>query len=120
MTHAERLRGQKEERAPTKGRRVGGRSGPTFHCSPRVLLVRWVSFGDDGTSGTLQCVVKEPASELEPRTELYVADTLKEKREDSEEVSRGRRTQIRGSVLTGRDSLSLALSLSGETPAALR
>lgn len=44
-----------------------------------MLLVRWVSLGDDGTSGTLQCVVKEPASELEPRTELYVADTLKQK-----------------------------------------
>lgn len=44
-----------------------------------MLLARWVSFGDDGTSGTLQCVVKEPASELEPRTELYVAHTLKQK-----------------------------------------
>lgn len=42
-----------------------------------MLLARWVSFGDDGTSGTLQCVVKEPASEVEPRTELYVAHTLK-------------------------------------------
>lgn len=41
--------------------------------------MRWVSFGDNGTSGTLQCVVKEPASELEPRTELYVAETLKQK-----------------------------------------
>lgn len=39
-------------------------------------MVRWVSFGDSGTSGTLQCVVKELASEHEPRTELYVADTL--------------------------------------------
>lgn len=39
-------------------------------------MVRWVSFGDNGTSGTLQCVVKELASEHEPRTELYVADTL--------------------------------------------
>lgn len=71
-----------KRRAPTPsaGQRPGGRrSGCTFHCRPRVLLERWVSFGDDGTSGTLQCVVKEPASELDPRTELYVADTLKQK-----------------------------------------
>lgn len=52
----------------------------TFHCRVRVLLVRWVSFGDSGTSGTLQCVVKEPASEHEPRNELYSADTLKQMR----------------------------------------
>lgn len=58
------------------GSQRGG--GRTFHCRLRLLLVRWVSFGDDGTSGTLQCVVKEPASELEPRTELYVAHTLQE------------------------------------------
>jgi len=38
--------------------------------------VRWESFGGNGTSGTLQCVVNEPASEHEPRTELYIADTL--------------------------------------------
>lgn len=40
--------------------------------------MRWESFGDNGTSGTLQCVVNEPASEHEPRTELYIADTLKQ------------------------------------------
>lgn len=39
--------------------------------------MRWESFGDSGTSGMLQCVVNEPASEHEPRTELYIADTLK-------------------------------------------
>lgn len=48
----------------------------TFHCRLRVLLLRWVSFGESGTSGTLQCVVKELASEHEPRTEVDVADTL--------------------------------------------
>lgn len=52
------------------------RSGSTFHCRLRELLVRWVSLGDSGTSGTLQCVVKEQASEQGPRAELYVADTL--------------------------------------------
>lgn len=48
----------------------------TFHCRVRVLLVRWESFGVNGTSGTLQCVVNDPASEHDPRTELYVAKTL--------------------------------------------
>lgn len=52
------------------------RSLRTFHCRVRVLLVRWDSFGGSGTSGTLQCVVNEPASEHEPRTELYIAVTL--------------------------------------------
>lgn len=42
----------------------------TFHCREMELLVRWWSLGEGGTSGTLQCVVKEPASEHEPRTEL--------------------------------------------------
>lgn len=55
----------------------------TFHCRVRVLLVRWESFGDNGTSGTLQCVVNEPASEHEPRTELYIADTLQQTHETS-------------------------------------
>lgn len=50
----------------------------TFHCRVRELLVRLPSFGDNGTSGTLQCVLKEPASEHEPRTELYIADTLQQ------------------------------------------
>lgn len=75
--------GRKESSHPVSWPKAGGgggqRSGRTFHCRPRALLLRWVSFGDDGTSGTLQCVVKEPASELEPRTELYVADTLKQR-----------------------------------------
>lgn len=43
-------------------------------------MLRWVSFGDSGTSGTLQCVVKELASEHEPRTEVDVADTLEQTR----------------------------------------
>lgn len=51
----------------------------TFHCRVRVLLVRCESFGGSGTSGTLQCVVNEPASEHEPRTELYIANTLTQK-----------------------------------------
>lgn len=43
-------------------------------------MVRLWSLGDGGTSGTLQCVVKETASEHEPRTELYVADTLRSRK----------------------------------------
>lgn len=50
----------------------------TFHCRVSVLLVRWDSLGGKGTSGTLQCVVNEPASEHKPRTELYIAETLKQ------------------------------------------
>lgn len=38
--------------------------------------MRWESLGHSGTSGMLQCVVNEPASEHEPRTELYIAETL--------------------------------------------
>lgn len=56
----------------------------TFHCKVRVLLVRWESFGASGTSGTLHCVVNEPASEHEPRTELYIADTLETNTQRSE------------------------------------
>lgn len=55
-------------------------SGRTFHCRVRVLLVRWESFGVSGTSGAPQCVVNEPASEHEPRAELYIADTLERAR----------------------------------------
>lgn len=55
-----------------------------------VLLVRWESFGDNGTSGTLQCVVNEPASEHEPRTELYIADTLKQTIKTSRNQTHGK------------------------------
>lgn len=44
--------------------------GCTFHCRVRVFLVRCESFGGKGTSGTLDSVVNEPASEQEPRTKL--------------------------------------------------
>lgn len=59
----------------------------TFHCRVRVLLVRWESFGDNGTSGTLQCVVNEPASEHEPRTELYIAETLSQTHTQKEKLT---------------------------------
>lgn len=76
----EKVRGQLEEPGldPVSWVEAAGvrGSGRTFHCRLRVLLVRWVSFGESGTSGTLQCVVKELASEHEPRTALYAAHTL--------------------------------------------
>lgn len=54
-------------------------SSCTFHCRVRLVLARFVSFGGDGTSGTVDSVVNEPASEHEPRTKLYIADTLIQK-----------------------------------------
>lgn len=60
----------------------------TFHCRVSVLLVRWENLGGNGTSGTLQCVVNEPASEHEPRTELYIAETLKENNQNTFSVTK--------------------------------
>lgn len=87
--------------------------------------MRWVSLGDSGTSGTLQCVVKEPASEHEPRTELYIAETLrhrkgKRKAERWKIQANFEENRITNKpnwlILTVRGSLLLASGLSGGTP----
>lgn len=49
-------------------------------------MARFMSFGGDGTSGTVDSVVNEPASEHEPRTKLYIADTLIQKDKQNKQL----------------------------------
>lgn len=88
------------------------------------LLVRWWSLGEGGTSGTLQCVVKEPASEHEPRTELYVAHTLRSSKQEvgqkKKKIQPETNEERTASFLTGRGSPTPASGLSGGTPTLLR
>lgn len=69
--------------------------------------MRWESFGGNGTSGTLQCVVNQPASEHEPRTELYIADTLKNT-EKTPNIKKHERVFVLGNI---RMILSLKILL---------
>lgn len=90
---------------------------PTFHCKVSELLLLCASLGGKGHSGAQLWVVKLTGSEQDPFTELYMAYTLKAKRQRwSVAVAQPRRSglskeeQNLGS--THRDSFSYLLVLS--------